>query len=265
MFLRKTTALLLATAMLSMCDLSSAQNGAFTTVSAGNWGPIVAPDSIAAGFGANLSTQTFSAIQVPLPTQLAGASVQLTDSGKVPGPAGLFMTSQGQINYEVPANAALGLGTVTATSSVGTKTTGSVLISNVAPAIFAANENGTGVAAGEVFYYTPSGGVSYSYTFSGGAGGYGTYQIPLTPASDRIFLILFGTGFRRHSPNPVQATIGGTKVPVTYAGPVSGDVGLDQINIGPLPQSLAGTGKGDVNVVIVVDGVPANTVTVNFQ
>jgi uncharacterized protein (TIGR03437 family) len=55
------------------------------------------------------------------------------------------------------------------------------------------------------------------------------------------------------------------KVPVTYAGAVSGLAGLDQINVGPLPQSLAGTGKGDVDVVVTVDGVPANTVKVNVR
>ena len=39
--------------------------------------------------------------------------------------------------------------------------------------------------------------------------------------------------------------------------------GLDQVNVGPLPQTLAG--KGNCNVVLTVDSMTANTVTVNIQ
>jgi hypothetical protein len=38
---------------------------------------------------------------------------------------------------------------------------------------------------------------------------------------------------------------------------------MDQINLGPLPASLAGAGL--VNLVITADGQVANTVTVGFQ
>ena len=255
---------LIAIALPLVFQTCFAQTSTFTSVSAGNWTPIVAPDSIAAGFGTNLATQTFSSLTVPLPLQLANVSIQLTDSTKAANSAGLFMASQGQVNFEIPATAAVGLGMATVTSSSGSKTTGNVLISNVAPAFFAANENGTGVAAGEVLYYPATGSSTYTFTYAAGSGGYVTNPIVLAPTT-KVFLVLYGTGFRRHSPNPVEATVGGVKVPVTYAGVVAGYVGLDQINIGPLPQTLAGTGKGDVNVSVVVDGVPANTVTVNFQ
>lgn len=263
--MRRINSLMIALALASLCQTGFAQTSTFTTVSAGNWGPVVAPDSIAAGFGSSLSAQTYSALSVPLPSTLGGVSIQLTDSAKATNPAGLFMASQGQVNYAIPAGAAVGMGTANAVSNGGSRTTGTVLISNVAPALFAANENGQGVAAGQIFYYPASGGSSYYYTFSGGSGGYVTSALSLSPSSGQAFLILYGTGFRHHSPNPVEATIGGVKVPVTYAGAVSGYVGLDQINLGPLPQSLAGTGKGDVNVAVFFDGVPANTVTVNFQ
>jgi uncharacterized protein (TIGR03437 family) len=261
---KRNSLITLVVLLAAACQIGFAQNSTFTAVSAGNWGPIIAPDSIAAGFGSNLTTQTFSALELPLPMQLGGVSVQLTDSANATNPVGLYMTSQGQVNFLVPSNVAVGAGSVTVTSNGGTSSKGKVLISQVAPAIFAANENGTGVAAAQVFFYSPSGGVSYSLTFAGGTTGYGTSPISLTPTGDQIYLILYGTGIRHHSLNPVEATIGGIKVPVTYAGPVASDAGLDQVNIGPLPQSLAGTGKGDVNVIVTVDGAPANTVTVNF-
>jgi uncharacterized protein (TIGR03437 family) len=61
----------------------------------------------------------------------------------------------------------------------------------------------------------------------------------------------------------VIATIGGVRVPVLYAGAQSQFPGLDQINLGPIPQSLVG--KGEVDVILTVDGVPANTVRLAFQ
>ena len=236
-----------------------------TLVSAGNWGPIVSPDSIAAGFGANIVNQTYSAFSVPLPTSLGNVGVSFTDSAGSKQLTPLFMVSAGQINLVVPANAALGKGTVSVVSQSGATLQGAALVSNVAPAIFAANGNGMGAAAAEFFRITSAGTSSYDYTFQAGSSTYGTKPVSLSPSTDQVFLELYGTGVRRHSLNPVQATIGGVKVPVLYAGPVTGLAGLDQINIGPLPQSLAGTGKGDVNVVLTVDGVPSNTVQINIQ
>ncbi len=40
-------------------------------------------------------------------------------------------------------------------------------------------------------------------------------------------------------------------------------VGVDQLNIGPLPRSLAG--RGTVDVIVTVDGKQANTLQVAFQ
>jgi uncharacterized protein (TIGR03437 family) len=241
-----------------------AQNNV-TIVSAGNWGPIVAPNSLAAAFGSNLSTQTYGALVQPLPSQLDGAGITISDSNKLSGSAGLLMVSEGQINFLVPATAAVGAGTVTAVTTTGASAIGNILISNVAPAIFSANENGMGAPVGEVFSYPASGSSSYAFTFGGGSNGYSTLPFTLAPSSTQTFLVLFGTGIRNHSPNPVEAIVGGTNVPVTYAGPVTGFAGLDQVNIGPLPQSLAGTGRGDIPVSVIVDGVPANTVTVNIE
>ena len=50
-----------------------------------------------------------------------------------------------------------------------------------------------------------------------------------------------------------------------FAGPVAQGQfdGLDQINLGPLPRELAG--RGEVDIVITVDGKQANVVTVTFE
>ena len=77
-----------------------------------------------------------------------------------------------------------------------------------------------------------------------------------------LFLLLFGTGFRGFQ-NGVTATVGGQNVPVLGAVPQGEFVGLDQINIGPLPVILGG--GGEVDIVLTADGKTANTVAVNIQ
>jgi len=51
-------------------------------------------------------------------------------------------------------------------------------------------------------------------------------------------------------------------LPVLYAGAQGTLAGLDQVNA-QLPQSLAG--RGEVDVMLTVDGKPANTVRVYFK
>jgi uncharacterized protein (TIGR03437 family) len=51
------------------------------------------------------------------------------------------------------------------------------------------------------------------------------------------------------------------EAPVEYAGE-QGAAGLDQVNV-VLPRSLAG--RGEVDVVLTVEGQAANTVRVNIQ
>ncbi|MGH9839355.1 MAG: hypothetical protein ACREEM_11290 [Blastocatellia bacterium] len=68
-------------------------------------------------------------------------------------------------------------------------------------------------------------------------------------ASDQVFLIVFGTGFRNRSGlSAVTAQIGGPSgvdAQVTFAGPQGAFAGLDQANA-RLPRSLIGRGEVDV-------------------
>jgi uncharacterized protein (TIGR03437 family) len=74
---------------------------------------------------------------------------------------------------------------------------------------------------------------------------------------------LFGTGVRfRSALSGVSAKIGGTDVQVLFAGPQGDFIGLDQLNI-QLPRSLAG--RGEVDLVLTVDGKTSNTVRVNIK
>jgi len=237
------------------------QTGTFTSMSMASYGPLVSPDSIVAGFGMNLGTGN-TAGSPPLQTTLAGASVSITDSAGTKFAAPLYLISPGQINYLVPAAARIGKAAVTVTTSSGTLQ-GSLLISNVAPAIVTASSDGKGVPAAQVFRLNAAGMTSLQLAFMGSAGAYVPAPINLSASADQVYLMLYGTGVRRHSLNPVFAMLGGIRVPIQYAGPQSQFPGLDQINVGPLPQTLVG--KGAVNLVLTVDGVPANTVALNIQ
>ena len=85
--------------------------------------------------------------------------------------------------------------------------------------------------------------------------------VSLAPATDQVFLILYGTGIRHAA--KVTATVGGQNVPVPFASAQGVFIGEDQINLGPLPQSLAGTGVA--RIVITADGQVTNTVTLTIQ
>ena len=203
-----------------------AQTGTLTSMSMASYGPLVAPDSIAAGFGSNLALTTASGTSMPLPTTLGNVSVTITDSSGAKLTAPLYLVSPGQINYLIPANTALGKATVTVNGASSATATGTLMPGST-------------------------------------AGTYVTRPINLSPTSDNLYLMLYGTGIRRHSLDPVKVSVGGVDIPVLYAAAQSQYAGLDQVNIGPFPQSLAG--KGEVDLVVRVDGIPANTVRVNFQ
>ena len=108
----------------------------------------LAPDAIASGFGEELATVTESAATVPLPTELAGTTVVLTDSTGVERPAQLVFVSAKQVNYLIPAGMATGLAAVRITSGDGDISTGTVDIASVSPGLFTANQTRGGVAVG---------------------------------------------------------------------------------------------------------------------
>ena len=72
-------------------------------------------------------------------------------------------------------------------------------------------------------------------------------DLPIDLSAGPTALELYGTGIRNCCQNPdtpsnVTVTIGNQTFPAFFAGPAPGWVGLDQVNVGPLPSSLAGSG-----------------------
>ena len=228
---------------------------------------VVAPDSIVSGFGLNLAPRTEAAPSgAALPTVLAETSVRVRDSAGVDRLAPLFVVSPGQINYLIPSASAAGLASITVERGNQPAAGGTVRVDRVAPALFTANASGRGVASAFALNVAADGAQTSQliYTCGSAPAGCVASAIPLGGETDRVFLLLFGTGIRgRASPETVKATIAGIDIPVLFAGPQPEFPGLDQVNLGPLPRSLAG--RGEVDLALAVEDRRANTVTVRIQ
>lgn len=237
-----------------------------TSVSAANYDSQigVAAESLVTAFGTGLATTTAPATSTPLPTTLGGVTVTVRDGSGIERLAPLYYVSPTQINFAVPANSATGFGAIVVTSNGQVVSSGAVRILPTAPGIFSADSTGSGLAAalvqriiGENSTFEPV--VQYNasnQTFS-------AIPIDLGSETDLVYLNLFGTGIRNRSNlSAVTATVGGISVNVSYAGAQGQYEGLDQLNL-LLPKSLRG--RGDVNVVVTVDGQTANTVRVKIM
>jgi len=240
-------------------ELADTAATAFSTklATAGQIGPF-APDSIVSAYGANLAAGTAQAI-LPLDTTLAGATVTVTDAAAISRAALLFYVSPTQINWEIPDGTAAGAATVTIANLNGTSQTGTIQIGTVSPGLFELNT--AGLAAAWVLPVVSGVQQNLRAVYQLNSGEIVPLPIGLGPASEQVYLELYGTGIR-HAKN-VTVSVGGVGVPVLYSASAPGFSGEDQVNIGPLPKSLAGQGR--VNILLTADGQAANTVNVTIQ
>jgi uncharacterized protein (TIGR03437 family) len=218
-----------------------------------------AAQSIVSAYGANLAASVAEA-SLPLETTLDGTSVTVTDSAGVVRLAPLFYVSPAQVNFEIPAGEAVGSATVTVTNKNGTSQVSTIQIAAVSPGLFGSNAAGL-VAA---WVLPVISGVQQNLLpvyQSNASGAVVALPINLGPSNEQIYLEMYGTGIR--AAKNVTVTIGSQSVAVLYAGAAPGYAGEDQVNIGPLPRSLAG--QGSINIVLTADGQAANTVNMTIQ
>ncbi len=236
------------------------------SVSAANYlGTELASEAIVAAFGTGLATATEAATGLPLPTVLAGTTVKVTDRRGAERLAPLFFVSPTQVNYLIPPGTEVGTATFSITTSEGKTTTGTIQIASVAPGLFTANADGQGTAAAYLLRVKADNSQTTEPVaqYSAVQNKFVAVPIDLGPETDQVFLVLFGTGLRfRSDLSAVLAGIGGVKAEVLYAGAQGSFVGLDQINL-PIPRSLIG--RGEVDVVLTVDGKTANVVKIHIK
>ena len=236
-----------------------------TSVSAASYQSGAAPEQIVSAFGTKLATTTELSQSIPLPTSLAGTIVTVKDSLGMVRPAPLFYVSPSQINYLIPTGTALGTALVKVLSGDGNVSESNVDIDALAPGLFSANANGQGIAAAQILRVNSNNVQTYEpvASYDSSANKFVGLPIDFNNSTDRIFLILYGTGIRANAglANSI-ATIGGSILPLLYAEPQGYYVGLDQINI-ELPRGLIG--RGEIAINLTIDRKTTNTVTIMMK
>jgi uncharacterized protein (TIGR03437 family) len=234
----------------------------FTSVSAADGSPGLAPESLVSAYAPGISGFGGSA-GLPVPTTLAGLMINVQDSEGVSRLAPLLFASPApsQINFEIPAGTHAGAATLTILNGTASAMVEYVTISPVAPSLFSADSSGTGPAAA----------TAVSVSGSNVQTPVAVYQCELVcstvpivlSANAQVVVSFFGTGIRgAGGASSVSCTIHGVSVPVQFAGPQPAFLGLDQINVA-LPLSLKGSGQSEV--IVTAEGHASNAVLINIQ
>lgn len=228
----------------------------------------IASEAIASLFGTNLAAGAMAASTLPLPTALGGVTLNVRDTLGTERAAPLFYVSPGQINFQIPPGTSEGsaiLNVLLNNTAVGQ---GTANIVTVAPGIFTANTSGQGVPVAIIQRVKADSLQEYDLVAQFDGSQWVTRSIDLGTAGDTVYLQLYGTGIRnRSSVSAVTATIGDVTTTLDptkfeFAGPAPGFAGLDQVNV-ILPRSLAG--RGDVDLILSVNGKTSNTVSLNIR
>ncbi|MGH9850978.1 MAG: hypothetical protein ACREBD_14165, partial [Blastocatellia bacterium] len=159
----------------------------------------------------------------------------------------------------IPASVEPGLATIIVSNPAGSYAAGTVEIAPAAPALFTLNSTGTG----DAYALATVDGVNYQ-----------SPPFDVLVGGRPNVVVFFATGIRRApaaNPNDengvaesVAVTIDGRPARVLYAGAQGDFAGLDQLNV-EMPAALAGGGPRRVEVVVTVNGVPANRVTIQVR
>lgn len=224
----------------------------------------LAGNGYAVVFGSAFAEKDFTAAP-PLPAELGGASVTITDSAGKSASGVIYYADFNQINFVVPEGLAGGPASVAISNASGKSATWAVNLASVAPALFSSDSSGKGAAAAVVITVGPDKTVTTSLTS-------GCTVLPLVckpipidlgPPGTEVFLSFYGTGIRGGRGVPgVSVLVGGQELAVTYAGAQASFPGLDQVNV-QLSRSLIG--KGEVDVRLTIDGIAANPLRISIK
>jgi uncharacterized protein (TIGR03437 family) len=245
------------------------QSNSVFVLSAASYEALVTPDSLATAFGSALATTTATGTDtdpntpgIQLPTTLGGTYVEINGQR-----AGLIFVSPTQINMVIPATVTAGLANVRVVAGNGVNSTGTVQVNTLAPAIFTANANGSGVPAAVLLRINQAGTQSFESLLQLDAktGKVVSKPIDLGPEGEQVYVILYATGIRRANDTngdgnlneTVRVLLAGSETTPQFAGRLPELAGLDQVNQ-LIPRSLLGRGK--VSLSLNLPGAPASNV-----
>jgi uncharacterized protein (TIGR03437 family) len=249
---RMVPAVGVAVALLSCLATAQTPNPVpVTAVSSASYAAAIAPDSLIAVFGSQLSRNVVSATLDAfgqLPTELDGTRVEINGRR-----APLIFVSPGQVNCLAPAETEVDTATVVVYSTAtGFVSRGSVTVRKSAPGLFALDSSGAGPGA-----------VLNGVTNILGPFGISTPEIP--GLDKRTRLAVYGTGFRLASSAraEVQEASGKTSTwAVEYAGAASIYFGLDQLNVTVPPEA---DGAGILYLRLVTETGASNAIQITIR
>ena len=189
---------------------------------------MIAPASIAAGYGSHLATGSESADHGPASTTLRGTTGRVRSSAGAERAASLFFVSGTQVNFLTPAR---GPGRLRSRSPAGVRGLGGHAPGRRGRAgVFTANNNGHGVPAALVLRVRANGSQSYEPLLQRNAANTELVPLPidLGPETDQVFLILSATDQVRSALSAVTLAVGGTNAEVGFAWDPGEFAGLDQ-------------------------------------
>lgn len=236
---------------LYIVDASTAITGPRTVSAASYNAAALAPNTIAATFGANLASVTQIATTQPLPTTLAGTTLSVVDVKGNERSAPLFFVSPNQINYEMPPGTEPGPALIKIRNAAGQISLGAALVAASAPSLFTLDQSGKGNAV-----------ALDALTFA-----QGPFNATRGQGLPNI-IALFGTGLGADATDTdanvaanVRVLLDDQPVTVSYAGRAPGFVGLNQLNI-VLP---LGIGSGAHKLQVTRDGIASNLVSITIR
>lgn len=236
-----------------------------TGVSAASFtaGPL-APGSLVSVFGKGLGDALQSAESLPLPTQLAGVRAELGLPDGSTRALELVFVSPDQINCLLPEPLPSGPAELRIFRDGTLLAVDSIVLAPAAPALFAADGSGAGPPAGQILRVGADGEreVELLASFDAESGSYSPRAISFRTPGERVFLILYGTGFRNASPGSELLWNGSPGPAVVYVGEQPDFPGLDQANLEVLPE-MAGTGEATIR--LVADGRTSNALTLLME
>ncbi|MBA3973016.1 MAG: hypothetical protein C0504_02210 [Candidatus Solibacter sp.] len=224
----------------------------------------LAPASLASAMGVKLASETLYAPGSNPPAELGGVTVSITDSAGATHAGLVSMVSPNQADFYIPGGVALGQASLQVKKQSGEIAAGSVYVTATGPGLFSADGSGSGAGLISVVHRDAAGMDQWSTAFREVAGAMAAAPISMSDASRKVYLQLYGTGMRpAGGAAGITASVGGVTVAVESAAAHGSLPGIDEIRVGPLPQSLAGSGLATVTV--SAGGRDSNAVTVILQ
>lgn len=226
-------------------------------------GARLAAGSIISLFGSNLASGLLVNSESVPPEELGGVVVTVRDQLGAERKAQLFFVSPTQVNALLPAETPSGPATISIKTSSGSLANAAITVVDFSPGLFAATSDG--LAAANLLRIASDGTQSFEPVVEvNGAGQIVARPIDLGPATDQVFLLLYGTGIRGRGSSPTNSvSIAGIAQQIQYAGAQGEFIGLDQVNV-RLNRNLAGRGLVEIKLTQNFS-VESNAIKVNIR